>query len=790
MSRLTDELIHLRVTLQPRKGPPIFKQVSLAQSLSLAQALSVIQRECHVQLDDADASASARDSLHLAGVVSGLSLSASASAASFSPLSGSAHHHQELELERGADLCERFETTCARLKAVEFDEGSRPLHVYGVASGDSLSVRQRSAKELKQRLKDAEKRAKASAALRAKAHGGANASELAAFSLVEKAGSVASQYANDSDDARALFGVPLWRTIERERALGRTGCAVPFVVEALCDLLRAKHLRESGIFRVSGQTAQVQALRNRLGRMTSLAKFDISLLVAEDAHTCANVLKQYIRELPEPLIPFEMFDAVVRLADVDDDERALQLRGAMAQLPLERYAVLRYLVEFLTDVHAFAAVNQMTSSNLSIVFGPALLHPEANQVASSAYLMAIPKVNQVVDAIIAHADFIFDIGLPQLLQVTPDQVRAAQAAIDEEKDKNRQRTASAPALKPQSPPAPAASQPNLGASSRTTTAAAAAAAVAAAGTPTSMPPSSARTKPMRFCEVCQQKRAKHVVNFKNGTRWMLCPDCLERARAQRESQKKNSGPQPTLAHQITLPANIGGNGGNLSAGAGGGNPLRALSQETPASPRFVEKPTASSPAAPAANVDAPAPPGGLCEACGKEPPKFRITLRNGTKKKVCATCIQQKQESKKARTDSAPEPPTSKSPAADAPKATAFVDDVPPPPPDDMDVPPSPPPLFDDGPPPPPVGEESFVAEVPPPPPDDDESAPQSTSVSLSGSGKVLKPSAALSASTAAATSSSLSAEEEEVKTWRLQSQKRQNRLAVARSRITSPVDV
>lgn len=89
--------------------------------------------------------------------------------------------------------------------------------------------------------------------------------------------------------------------------------------------------------------------------------------------------------------------------------RRAQLRAAVAALPLERYAVLRYLIEFLTDVHAFAHVNQMTSSNLSIIFGPGtlafevggelltsasdavLLHPREAQQSSLNYLNAIPK---------------------------------------------------------------------------------------------------------------------------------------------------------------------------------------------------------------------------------------------------------------------------------------------------------------------------------------------------------------------------------------------------------------
>lgn len=86
-----------------------------------------------------------------------------------------------------------------------------------------------------------------------------------------------------------------------------------------------------------------------------------------------------------------MYESTIAIAELQDEgERAQQLRLAVAKLPFERYAVLRYVVEFLTDVQLFAATNQMTSSNLSIIFGPALLHPRDDAMASAAYLNQMP----------------------------------------------------------------------------------------------------------------------------------------------------------------------------------------------------------------------------------------------------------------------------------------------------------------------------------------------------------------------------------------------------------------
>jgi hypothetical protein len=791
----------------------VFKQVQLPASLSLAQALVIVLRECAPSSAGKDPANSADN------------------------------------------ICDTLVATCARLatSSAELSESSRPLHVYGVMSGDALEVRYRSKDDLKKR--EQARRATASNGRAAMLHGGD-----AGLALVAQHGNLVSQYAHDSDDAAQLFGVPLWRTIERERELGRVA-SVPFVVEALCDLLRAKHLSEPGIFRVSGQTDAVQALRNKVGTMTARGKFDISMLVADDVHACANVLKQYIRELPDPLIPFEMFELVLRFADVDDESlRARQLRAAMAELPLERYAVLRYLIEFLTDVHAFAAVNQMTSSNLSIIFGPALLHPAADQVASPQYLLAMPKVNLVIDSIIAHADYVFDIGLPQLLQVTPDHIRAAQAAVDEEKDLRRQQQlqrAAAAATNTNTSNSNSngnnnntssngsggkigvsASMPVLNSSA--VAAAKAAAAAAAVAVPSTTSSRTSQTcanggaggagKPVRFCEICQKKRAKHVVNFKNGTRWMLCPECLDRARTQRDANKSRSGPQAVPATLTTAagppptsaPPPVPRPSSPVPRPS---SPVPRTSSPTPqvvpisapsmvqvrASTDAVRRPSRVDDAGPLSKSSqlpsdrarsptralSPTREPVLCEMCRKEPPKFRITLRNGTKQKVCGNCVAVKQESQKTRkgrseSDSpalaAPQsvspPPHSNSASSTSsppvsPASTVVLDqsmlaeEVPPPPPAAVVL------TGEDGPPPPPPSEPpphaDFLRTSPPPPPSSPPPPPDDMMFDEP------PPPPAETADEAPATNDD---DRELQQSYRQQSERRKHRLDVARSRI------
>ncbi|KAJ7996445.1 hypothetical protein DPEC_G00237150 [Dallia pectoralis] len=75
----------------------------------------------------------------------------------------------------------------------------------------------------------------------------------------------------------------------------------PLVVEQCVDFIRERGLLEVGLFRKSGQATLVKELQNAFdaGEKPS---FD-----STDVHTVASLLKLYLRELPEPLVPFSRY---------------------------------------------------------------------------------------------------------------------------------------------------------------------------------------------------------------------------------------------------------------------------------------------------------------------------------------------------------------------------------------------------------------------------------------------------------------------------------------------------
>lgn len=129
--------------------------------------------------------------------------------------------------------------------------------------------------------------------------------------------------------------------------------------------------------------------------------------------TATGLLKLFLREMEEPLLTYDLYDAFLRaldgerhLADAPARDRALTFRSLLAELPPHNLTLLQHLCTFLARVAERCSVNQMTFDNLvctpaylqSIVFGPAFLRQRSggNGLQDSLSGMAdTPKILSV-----------------------------------------------------------------------------------------------------------------------------------------------------------------------------------------------------------------------------------------------------------------------------------------------------------------------------------------------------------------------------------------------------------
>uniref|UniRef100_A0A1I8IX73 Rho-GAP domain-containing protein n=1 Tax=Macrostomum lignano TaxID=282301 RepID=A0A1I8IX73_9PLAT len=93
-----------------------------------------------------------------------------------------------------------------------------------------------------------------------------------------------------------------------------------------------------------------------------------------DPHLAAVLLKTFLRELAEPLLTFELYDAVIENHSLPAKQKVGHAAELVSnQLPDDNYDLLNYIVHFLSEVAENASKNKMTAVNLGIVFGPNLI---------------------------------------------------------------------------------------------------------------------------------------------------------------------------------------------------------------------------------------------------------------------------------------------------------------------------------------------------------------------------------------------------------------------------------
>ena len=93
-----------------------------------------------------------------------------------------------------------------------------------------------------------------------------------------------------------------------------------------------------------------------------------------DVNSVAGLLKQFFRDLPDPLLTSEHYSAFIEASKAEDDTiRRDSLHAIINALPDPNYATLRAITLHLHRVVENAPINRMKSSNLAIVWGPTLM---------------------------------------------------------------------------------------------------------------------------------------------------------------------------------------------------------------------------------------------------------------------------------------------------------------------------------------------------------------------------------------------------------------------------------
>ncbi|XP_050970102.1 unconventional myosin-IXAa isoform X4 [Labeo rohita] len=127
----------------------------------------------------------------------------------------------------------------------------------------------------------------------------------------------------DPELSSRQFGVELSRLTNDERA-------VPLVVEKLINYIEMHGLYTEGIYRKSGSTNKIKELKQGLDTDVNGVNLD-----DYNINVIASVFKQWLRDLPNPLMTFELYDEFLRAMGLQDKKRS-DSRGLLCNRPTQQ----------------------------------------------------------------------------------------------------------------------------------------------------------------------------------------------------------------------------------------------------------------------------------------------------------------------------------------------------------------------------------------------------------------------------------------------------------------------
>nr|XP_020479382.1 rho GTPase-activating protein 6-like isoform X2 [Monopterus albus]XP_020479383.1 rho GTPase-activating protein 6-like isoform X2 [Monopterus albus] len=157
---------------------------------------------------------------------------------------------------------------------------------------------------------------------------------------------------------------------------------VPRVLERCCSHIESHGLQTVGIFRVGSSKKRVRQLREDFDMGV-----DVQLDEEHSVHDVAALLKEFLRDMPDPLLPRELYPAFLHANLLRGADQLQYLQHLLYLLPPCNCDTLLRLLTLLHTVQGFAQDsvgtndeeipgNKMTAANLAVIFGPNLLQKE------------------------------------------------------------------------------------------------------------------------------------------------------------------------------------------------------------------------------------------------------------------------------------------------------------------------------------------------------------------------------------------------------------------------------
>ncbi|XP_070622342.1 rho GTPase-activating protein 30 [Erythrolamprus reginae] len=210
--------------------------------------------------------------------------------------------------------------------------------------------------------------------------------------------------------------------------LQTSGHDIPQVLKSCTEFVEQNGIVD-GIYRLSGVSSNIQKLRLEFDndRNPDLNK-EIYL---QDIHCVSSLCKAYFRELPNPLLTYQLYDKFAEAVAIQLEETRLEkIKEVLKELPTPHHRTLEFLMKHLVRMASFSSKTNMHARNLAIVWAPNLLRSKDIEVCGfngTAAFMEVRIQSIVVEFILNHVEQIF--GNAPLCGGTRESIRRSLLAL-------------------------------------------------------------------------------------------------------------------------------------------------------------------------------------------------------------------------------------------------------------------------------------------------------------------------------------------------------------------------
>eukprot|EP00043_Microstomoeca_roanoka_P018044 m.190384 g.190384 ORF g.190384 m.190384 type:complete len:654 (-) comp16757_c0_seq1:3912-5873(-) len=200
---------------------------------------------------------------------------------------------------------------------------------------------------------------------------------------------------------RKVFGLPL------------PDEGVDGVIAQLAAVINRDGLESQGLFRLAGSAVRIRQLKADIN--SGRADFKTREGYGCDINAVANTFKLYLREMPEPLLTFDLYPGWIAIGRMQDhNDKLYAIQATLQKLPKPNYTTLRFLARFLHNVSLHSEKTKMEASNLGIVIGPNLGWPTDYETNAMYSATDSGPLSGLCEAFITYHEWLFPVTEDEL----------------------------------------------------------------------------------------------------------------------------------------------------------------------------------------------------------------------------------------------------------------------------------------------------------------------------------------------------------------------------------------